>query len=273
MEHLITAGKTFLSDVIFENIPKILIALLVLWIGWKLINFLNKTLKKIFAKREVDSSLQSFLLSLIDIILKVLLILTIMGIIGIQATSFVAILGAAGLAVGMALQGTLQNFAGGVIILLLKPYRVGDFIEQGSYSGTVKSIQIFSTILNTVDNKIIIIPNSQLATNSLINYTQAEIRRVDITIGIAYGESVEKARSVMLDLAKQNQKVLSEPEAPVVFLTSLSDSSVDLQLRVWVKTDDYWSVLFDLNQAVYDTFNAQNIAIPFPQVQVHIDKE
>ncbi len=273
MEQLIAAGKNFLSNVIFNNIPKILIALLILWIGWKLIKFLNKTLKKVFTKKEVDVSLQSFLLSLIDITLKVLLILTVMGIIGIQATSFVAILGAVGLAVGMALQGTLQNFAGGVIILLLKPYRVGDFIEQGSFSGTVKNIQIFNTVLSTVDNKIIIIPNSQLATNSLINYTRGEIRRVDVNVGIAYGESVDKAREVMLNLAKQDARILNEPEAPVVHLTSLSDSSVDLQLRVWVKSPDYWGVLFNLNQSVYEAFNEQNISIPFPQVQVHLDKE
>lgn len=275
MEHLIEAGKTFLSDVIFKNIPKIIVALIILWIGWKLIKFLNKTLKRLFEKRNVDNSLQSFLLSLIDIILKVLLILTVMGMIGIQATSFVAILGAAGLAVGMALQGTLQNFAGGVIILLLKPYRVGDFIEQGAYCGSVKEIQIFNTVLTTPDNKLIVIPNSQLATNSLTNYTRLEHRRVDVNVGIAYGESVDKAREVILEVVKNHPLTLAAPEGPadpVVVLTQLGASSVDLQLRVWVKPADYWTVLFDMNQQIYEAFNAKGIEIPFNQLQVHIDK-
>lgn len=275
MEHLIEAGKTFLSDVIFKNIPKIIVALLILWIGWKLIKFLNKTLKHVFEKRNVDGSLQSFLLSLIDIVLKVLLILTVMGMIGIQATSFVAILGAAGLAVGMALQGTLQNFAGGVIILLLKPYRVGDFIEQGAFCGSVKEIQIFNTVLTTPDNKLIVIPNSQLATNSLTNYTRMEHRRVDVNVGIAYGESVDKAREVILEIAQNHPLTLAAPEGPdnpVVVLTQLGASSVDLQLRVWVKPADYWTVLFDMNQQIYEAFNAKGIEIPFNQLQVHIDK-
>jgi len=272
MEHLIEAGKKFLSDVVFNNIPKIIIALLILWIGWKLIRFLNKNLRKIFAKRDVDSSLQSFLCSLIDIILKVLLVLTVMGIVGIQATSFVAILGAAGLAVGMALQGTLQNFAGGVIILLLKPYKVGDFIEQSSFSGTVKEIQIFNTVITTMDNKTIVIPNTQLATNSLINYTREPLRRVDISVGIAYGESVEKAREALLELVANNPMIQKDHQLPCVVVTGLGASSVDLQLRVWVKAEDYWTAFFSLNQKVYEQLNDKGIEIPFNQLTVHMDK-
>jgi small conductance mechanosensitive channel len=259
----------FVSDVLLANVPRIIVALIILWIGFKLIKWLMKVLTKVFNKRNVDPSLQSFLKPVISISLKILLVLTIMGMIGIQATSFIAALGAAGLAVGMALQGTLQNFAGGVIILLLKPFKVGDYIEQGSYSGTVKSIKIFSTILVTPDNKIVIIPNSQLATNSLINYTEAGERRVDISVGIAYGQSVDKATGVLMELAKSHKCVLQDP-APIVAVIALADSSVNLQLRVWTKTDDYWTVNFDLNKSVYQSFNENGIEIPFNQLEVHV---
>ncbi|MEG1556619.1 MAG: mechanosensitive ion channel, partial [Bacteroidales bacterium] len=247
-------------------------ALLVLWIGLKLIKILSKGVKRLMIKRDVDISLQAFLCTLINITLKVLLILTVMGMVGIQVTSFIAMLGAAGLAVGMALQGTLQNFAGGVIVLILKPYRVGDYIEQGSINGTVKSIQIFNTILATPDNKIIIVPNTKLATDTLINYSQSDHRRVDVSIGISYGSSVDKAREVMLAIAKEHPYVLQEPEVPVVYVTSLSDSSVDLQLRVWVNNTNYWDCKFFLNQAIYDKFNEEGISIPYNQLDVHIIK-
>ena len=194
--------------------------------------------------------------------------------IGIQMTSFIAILGAAGLAVGMALQGTLQNFAGGVIILILKPYKVGDFIEQGGISGVVKEIQIFSTILQTLDNKITIVPNTQLATGTLTNYTRANKRRVDIPVGIAYGSDVEQARRVLLDLAASHPDVFKEgADAPAVVCTSLGASSVDLQLRVWVATDNYWPVSSTLTQGVYEALGKNGIEIPFNQLQVHINKD
>ena len=199
--HLLIGLKEFFNDVLFRNLPSIIVALLVLWIGWKLIKWLDKLLLKIFTKKNLDVSLNSFLRSIIIIALKVLLIITVAGMIGIQMTSFIAILGAAGLAIGMALQGTLQNFAGGVIILLLKPYKVGDYIEQGGISGIVKEIQVFNTLLITLDNKVIVVPNTQLATNTLTNYTRSEKRRVDVNVGIAYGEDINKARKVLIDLA------------------------------------------------------------------------
>ena len=272
--NLLQGLKTFFNDVLFNNIPRILIALVILWIGWKLIKVLSKFLQKIFAKRNLDVSLQSFLQSLIGITLKVLLIITVADMIGIQMTSFIAILGAAGLAVGMALQGTLQNFAGGVIILILKPYKVGDFIEQGGTSGVVKEIQIFSTILQTVDNKIIIVPNTQLATGTLTNYTRANKRRVDVPVGIAYGSDVEQARRVLLDLANAHPDVFKEgADAPAVVCTSLGSSSVDLQLRVWVATENYWPVSSALTQGVYEALGKNGIEIPFNQLQVHINKD
>ena len=272
--NLLQGLKSFCHDVLFNNIPRILIALVILWIGWKLIKLLTNFLQKIFAKKNLDVSLQSFLQSLIGITLKVLLIITVADMIGIQMTSFIAILGAAGLAVGMALQGTLQNFAGGVIILILKPYKVGDFIEQGGTSGVVKEIQIFSTVLQTVDNKIIIVPNTQLATGTLTNYTRANKRRVDIPVGIAYGSDVEQTRRVLLDLANAHPDVFKEgADAPAVVCTSLGSSSVDLQLRVWVATENYWPVSSNLTQGVYEALGKNGIEIPFNQLQVHINKD
>lgn len=252
-------------------IPKLIGAALVLWIGLKLLKVLRKTLGKIMDKQSLDVSLKGFLLSFIDVVMKVLLIIMVMDIVGIKATSFIAIIGAAGLAVGMALQGTLQNFAGGVIILIMKPFKIGDHINGAGYEGIVKEIRMFNTILNTFDKKTIIIPNTQLATGTLINFSKENIRRVDIKIGIAYGESVDKAREVLLRLAAENPHVEKSRES-VVVVTALNDSSVDLTLRTWSTIDNYWIVLEGMNEKVYKAFNEEGIEIPFPQVQVHMDK-
>lgn len=270
MQEIITAAKTFITDVLFKGIPKLLIAILVFWIGWKLIKLLNKTLKRSYERHTVDPSLQQFLNSLIDISLKVLLVLTVMGILGIKMTSFVAIVGAAGLAVGMALQGTLQNFAGGVIILLLKPFKVGDYIEQGSYAGFVESIQIFNTTLRTYDNRNIIVPNTELATKSLVNHFNLPMRRVKIAVSIAYGESVDKAREVLLRVANTHPLVLKEPKAPFAPVEELGESSVNMSVYAWCLPENYWTVLYDLNQQVYDALMKEHIEIPFNQLDVHI---
>jgi len=201
----------FLRDILFKDVPRIIIALIVLWIGLKIVKLIVKGLRKLLEKKEVDVSLQSFLLSMTDIALKVLIVIAVLGMIGIQTTSFIAVLGAAGLAVGMALQGTLQNFAGGVIILLLKPFKVGDYIDSAGVQGTVKYIQIFNTIVETPDKKMVIAPNTDLATKTLINYSRSENRRVDIKVGIAYGESVDNARNALLELAKSYPLVIEEP--------------------------------------------------------------
>lgn len=273
MEHLIEGFKKFCTDILFQNVPKIVMALLILWIGWKLVNWGTKILKRGFDRKKMDVSLQSFLLSVITILLKVLLIITAAGMMGIQMTSFIAILGAAGLAVGMALQGTLQNFAGGVIILLLRPFRVGDEIEQNGITGIVKEIQIFNTVLRTFDNKIIIVPNTELATKTLTNYTKSENRRADINIGIAYGEDIEKARKVLIDMAMKHPCSFKDGDfAPVVVVADLGASSINLVLRVWGKTEDYFTLMSDLNQGAYDTLNENHIEIPFNQLQVHINQ-
>lgn len=259
----------FTHDVLFKEVPKIIIALIVLWIGLKLIKLVVKAMKKMLDRRNVEVSLQSFLLSMTDIALKAMVVIAVLGMVGIQTTSFIAVLGAAGLAVGMALQGTLQNFAGGVIILLLKPFKVGDYIDSAGVQGTVKHIQIFNTIVETPDKKMVIAPNTDLATKTLVNYSRSENRRVDIKVGIAYGESVDSARTALLELAKSYSKVIEEP-APMVVVTALADSAVSLELRVWVKNADYWDTFFYLNQAVYDKLNAVGISIPFNQMDVHI---
>lgn len=272
IDSLLTGLHEFITDVVFKNVPKLILALVVLWIGLKLIKVLAKGIKKLMQRRNVDVSLQDFLCSLVDIALKVLLIITVMGMIGIQMTSFIAVIGAAGLAVGMALQGTLQNFAGGVIVLLMRPYRVGDFIEQGGISGTVSHIQIFNTTLNTPDNKVIIVPNTELATKTLINYSTSDTRRADIKVGIAYGESIESARATMLEIAKNCSMVLADPAA-MVCVTTLDDSAIKLELRVWVKQEHYWDTLSELNQAVYEKFQSKGIKIPYNQLDVHVVKE
>ena len=268
-----SGAKQFLNDIVFQYVPKLILACIVLFVGWKLINLLNKVMKRAYDRHKVDPSLQEFLHSLIDILLKVLLVITAMGIMGIQMTSFIAILGAAGVAIGMGLQGTLQNFAGGVIILLLKPFKVGDYIEQGPYAGFVESIQIFNTTLRTYDARKIIVPNTELATKSLVNHFNLPQRRVAIDVGLAYGMSVEKAKEVMLRVADENPLVLHEPKAPFATLEKLGDSSLNMRLYAWTLPENYWTTLYSLNEAVYNAFRAEGLEIPFNQMDVHIRKE
>jgi small conductance mechanosensitive channel len=194
-----------------------------------------------------------------------------MGMIGIQMTSFVAIIGAAGLAVGLALSGTLQNFAGGVIILILKPFKIGDFVEAQGYVGTVKEITVFSTMLNTPDKKLVIIPNGPLSTGALTNFSAEALRRVDWTFGIAYGDNVEDFKRAMNDFIAADSRILQDP-APFMGLSELADSSVNFAVRVWVDGPDYWNVFFEMNEKVYTQFADYKLNIPFPQMDVHVQK-
>jgi small conductance mechanosensitive channel len=250
---------------------KLLLAILVLVVGLIVIKSITKWAVRMMNKSNVDASLIPFLRSLISITLKVLLIISILSMVGIQMTSFIAVLGAAGLAVGLALQGTLQNFAGGVIILLFKPYKVGDYITTQGYSGTVKEIQIFTTILTTPDNQTIIIPNSPIAVNPLTNFSTQETRRVDFTFGIGYSDDIDKARSVIMKIINEDERIHKEPE-PLVKIANLGDSSVDFATRVWVNAGDYWSVFFDTNEKIKKAFDSEGISIPFPQQDVHLYK-
>lgn len=251
--------------------PKLIGAIVVWIIGSFIIKKLIKTFDRILIKQDTDASLRPFLNSLVSIGLKVLLVISVLSMIGVAMTSFIALLGAAGLAVGLALSGTLQNFAGGVIILIFKPFKVGDLIEAQGHKGTVKEIQIFNTILKDLDNKTIIIPNGGLSTSSLINYSTEPNRRVDFSFGIAYGDSVDKAREVLTNLINEDSRILKDP-ASFIGVGELGDSSVNLTTRVWVAGEDYWGVFFDLNEKVYNAFNKEGISIPFPQMDVHLHK-
>jgi len=258
-------------DFVMDYGPKVIGAIIVLIIGLWIVKKATKSIGNLMEKRGIDPSLKPFLSSLIGTVLKLLVIISVMSMVGIEMTSFIAILGAAGLAIGMALSGTLQNFAGGVIILIFKPYKVGDFIEAQGYMGAVKEIQIFNTILTTVDNKTIIIPNGGLSTGSMTNYSTQEERRVDFTFGIAYGDDLNKAKQLIADIAEKDNRILKNPE-PFIRMGEMADSSVNITTRLWVKATDYWDVYFDTMEAVYDVFNKNGINIPFPQMDVHIQK-
>jgi len=248
---------------------KLILAVVVLVLGLIIIKSLTKGLIKIMKRANVSDSLIPFLRSLASIGLKLLLFISVLGMVGVEMTSFIAVLGAAGLAVGLALQGTLQNFAGGVIILLFKPYKVGDYIDTNGYAGTVKEIQIFTTIMNTPDNKTIIIPNSPIATGSLVNYSAQTSRRVDFTFGIGYEDDIEKAKKILMSMLEKHDKIKGDP-APFVRVVELADSSVNFAVRAWVEAADYWDVYFDITEQVKKDFDNEGISIPYPQSDVHI---
>ncbi len=253
-----------------EYAPKLLGGLIVLVIGLWLTKIITKGVGKSLERSNIDQSLVPFLRSLINIILKALVAITVMGMIGVEMTSFVAIIGAAGLAVGMALSGTLQNFAGGVVILILKPFKIGDFIEAQNFTGTVKEISIFSTLLNTPDKKLVIIPNGALSSGAIINYSAENLRRVDWTFGIAYGDNVGDFKRAINTFISEDERILKDP--PVFMgLSELGESSVNFVVRVWVDGDDYWNVFFDMNEKVYSKFSDYNLNIPFPQMDVHLN--
>lgn len=248
---------------------KLLLALLTLWIGWKVIKFLCAGLKKWFEKVDYDEALETFVYSVVSMLLKVLLVVTCAGIAGFPTTSMVAMLGAAGLAVGMALSGTLQNFAGGVLILILKPFKVGDFIEVQGHSGTVRGIQIFNTIINTSDNKRIILPNGPISTGAIVNYSAETTRRAELIFGIGYDDDIDRAKSILLELVKNDARVLKTPE-PMVAVKMLGDNAVSLVVRAWTASENFWNVQFDLNEQVKKTFDQEGISFPFPQTDVHL---
>ena len=260
-----------LIDLTVAFVPKLIACILVLWVGFKLIKLLKKGLTKLLDKRNAEGTLKGFLTSLVDVMMKVMLIIMAMDIIGIKATSFIAVLGAAGLAIGMALQGTLQNFAGGVIILLLRPFKAGDYIECGSYKGFVKEIRIFHTIIRPFNGRIIIVPNSELATKSLINHTRDNVIRLDVVASVAYGTDLDKAKAVIEKIIADDPLILKDP-IPKFCVSELNSSSVDFSLWLWVTVDDYWTVWMRIRENIYKAFNENGIAIPFPQMDVHIQQ-
>ncbi|RLD49163.1 MAG: mechanosensitive ion channel family protein [Bacteroidetes bacterium] len=249
---------------------KLVLAIVVLIVGLIVIKWITRTMVKLMKKRDINESLIPFLRSLTNILLKAMLIISVMGMVGIQMTSFIAVLGAAGLAVGLALQGTLQNFAGGVMILLFKPYEVGNFIEAQGFMGTVKEIQIFTTVLLTPDNRKVIIPNSPLATGSITNFSAMPTRRLDFSFGIGYTDDIDKAKNILLKMAEKDERILKDENPPKVMVEALADSSVNLKLRVWLKSEDYWDVFFEYTESVKKQFDGASISIPFPQQDVHL---
>ncbi|MBL6448648.1 mechanosensitive ion channel [Fulvivirga sp. 29W222] len=264
--------KLFLATQGTEIGLSIIKGVLVLLIGLQVIRFLTRSFNKFLEKRNTDPSLTPFLKSLFHNLLFILLILSALATLGIQMTSFVAIIGAAGLAVGLALQGTLQNFAGGVIILTLKPFKVGDFIEGAGHAGTVKEIQIFNTVMATPDNVQIVIPNGSLSNNSIKNYSANDTRRVDLVFGIGYGDDIKKAKEILENMVKGDKRILSEPE-PVISVAGLGDSAVNINVRPWVNKADYWALYWDFQERVKLEFDKNGISIPFPQRDVHIYNE
>ncbi|WP_439859561.1 mechanosensitive ion channel family protein [Pseudomonas sp. MBLB4136] len=267
LEQLVKMSETWLP-VVLNYSGKLTLALVTLAVGWWLINGLTRKVGGLLDSRNVDRALHSFIGSLASIALKVMLLVSVASMIGVETTSFIAAIGAAGLAIGLALQGSLANFAGGVLILLFRPFRAGEWIEGQGVAGTVDSIQIFHTTLKTADNKVVIVPNGSLSNGHITNYSREPKRRAEIKVGVDYAADIKKAREVLLKIA-EDPRVLKDP-APVVYVVGLGDNSVDLSLRVWVETGDFWPVTFEFTELVKERLDEAGIGIPFPQRVVHL---
>lgn len=255
-------------DLGVEAGKSIIIAIIIYFVGKGLISLINRMLVGMMVRKNIDPAIQSFTKSLVNILLMVLLVISVVSALGVNTTSFAALLASAGVAVGMALSGNLQNLAGGIVILLFRPFRVGDYIEAQGTGGTVTEIQIFHTILTTADNKKIYLPNGALSSGNITNYSKEPLRRVDFTVGVEYGEDIDKVRKALSDILSMDERVLQEP-APVIVLGSLADSSVNMSVRVWVKSENYWSVYFETNEKIYNEFNRLDINFPYPQLTIH----
>lgn len=275
---------------------KVAIAVLVFYVGRYIIRKLYKMVYNVMTHRHIDQSLTTFVLSLIRMVLYFILVISIIGILGLETSSFLAIFASAGVAIGMALSGTLQNFAGGVLILLLKPYKVGDFIEVNGFTGTVKSIQLFNTVINTVDNKAIILPNGALSTGSINNYSLESYRRVDWTVCLAYGTNLDKAKEALMEIVQADPRVVKKyieddelykqqnlidkrvvsvqnkvERPPFVGLNEMADSSINFVVRAWTHASNYWPLYFDINERIYKELPEKGFSFPFPQMDVHLD--
>lgn len=251
-----------------DYLPNIISAVLLLFIGLWVIKMLKKVIVKIFNSRNVEETLKQFLLGIIGWTLKILLFITVISQLGVQTSSFVAMIAAAGLAVGLALQGSLANFAGGVLIMLFKPFKVDDFIEAQGEKGTVKEVAIFYTKMVTINNQLVILPNGKLSNESIINYTSEGTRRDVLTFGISYGSDIKKAKEVLVSLMKEQEHILEDPE-PVVFVAELNESSVDLSARFWALNENFWDCHFYTIEEAKTRLEAAGITIPFPQRDIH----
>lgn len=250
---------------------KIVAALLIFFIGRWIAKMVQNGLERGMLKAHVDPVLVTFTVNMTFAALMVFVVLAALGQLGVQTTSFIAVLGAAGLAVGLALQGSLSNFASGVMIIIFRPFKIGDYVEGGGVSGVVKAIHIFTTTLTTPDNKRVIVPNSKMMGDNITNYSAEGTRRVDLTASISYGDSIDKAKAALMDLLVKDPRVLKDP-APFVGVSAMAESSIDFAVRPWVKVEDYWDVFFALNEAIKKRFDAEGLSIPFPQRDVHLYK-
>ena len=264
IQELIEKGLNFCV----EAGKSIILAILIYILGKIAIMLLNRMMVKMLNRRHVDPTIQTFLKSLVNILMMVLLFVSIVGALGINTTSFAALLASAGVAVGMALSGNLQNLAGGIVILLFRPFKVGDYIEAQGAGGTVKEIQIFHTILNTSDNKKVYLPNGSLSSDSIVNYSKEERRRLEFVLGVEYGEDIDKVRQVLRGIVDADERVLQSPE-PLIVLGELATSSVNIKMRIWVNSENYWNVFFDMNEKIYKEFNKKEINFPYPQLTIH----
>ena len=263
--------QSLLSESVWILI-KILIALAIYFVGRWIVRRILKLVDVAMQHRNVDISLRSFTRNTISTVFTLLLVLIVVSTLGVNVTSLIAVASAATLAIGMALSGTAQNFAGGVMILLMKPYRVGDYISAQGQSGTVRDIKLFSTVITTADNQTIYIPNNSIATAIIDNYSTADLRRVDWSVGISYGDDVDVARKAVLAMLAADSRILKDPE-PMVWVAALADSSVNLTIRAWVKNSDYWNVFFEHNEEFYKELPKHGLSFPFPQMDVHVKKE
>jgi small conductance mechanosensitive channel len=251
---------------------RIVLAIAILVIGFWIAKAMGRAVERILISRKADQSLIGFMRSLTSIGLKALVVVTAISQLGVEMTSFVALLGAAGLAIGMAFSGTLSNFAGGVMILLFKPFKVGDYVHMQGEEGSVKEVLIFNTILTTLDNKVIILANGAVANGTITNFTKAKKRRVDWEFGIAYGDDLKQAKLLLSRFMDEDSRILKD-EGNFIGLGALGDSSVNITVRAWVETEDYWNVFFAMNERVYNEFGAAGLSIPFPQMDVHLKSE
>ncbi len=265
MENLIAKGWELLTIYGLKVIAAIVVFIVGRWIA----KGLSKFAENVMNKRQVDPAIVSFVANMTYIALLVFVVLAALGQLGIQTTSFIAVIGAAGLAIGLALQGSLANFAAGFLMIIFRPFKIGDYIEGAGVAGTVETIQIFTTQLQTPDNKTVIIPNAGLTAGNITNYSAKGTRRVDLVMGIGYGDDIDKARTIMADILAKDERIFKDP-APKIAVVELADSSVNFVVRPWVKLEDYWDVYFDTTENIKKSFDAQGISIPFPQRDVHM---
>lgn len=275
VEQLFSIDYSQLIDTLLEGAMvvglKIIAALVIYYVGRWIVRRVMKLMDKIYEKKSVEKSLRSFLSGVVKVLLYVVIVLIVIQVLGINTTSLVAMIASAGLAIGMALSGTLQNFAGGVMILLLRPYRIGDYIDAQGEEGTVTKIGLFSTEIITVDNRVIYIPNSTISTSVIDNYSTSQMRRVDWTLNVEYGTDPEKVRQLMVDMLKNDSRVVADPE-PVVFLVNLADSAVQFSARAWCKNEDYWGLKFDIQERIYVELPKSGINFTYPQINVNVKK-